>query len=132
MPERSRGGGQSLVSVLVVDDQATYRAAMRELVEATPGLELVGEAESGEAAVALAVERSPQLVLMDKRMPGMGGLAACRAITDRAPDTIVILCSVEDPDPVTAEAHGAEAMLRKQDLSRERLREILSAHGSRN
>jgi DNA-binding NarL/FixJ family response regulator len=113
--------------VLVVDDQATYRAAMREVVEATPGLELVGEAESGEAAVAAATELTPQLVIMDKRMPGMGGLAACRAIADHDADIVVVLCSVEDPDPVTAEAHGAAAMIRKQDLSRERLREIVRA-----
>jgi DNA-binding NarL/FixJ family response regulator len=113
--------------VLVVDDQATYRAAMREIVEATPGLELMGEAESGEAAVAAAAELSPQVVLMDKRMPGMGGLAACRAITDRDRDVIVVLCSVEDPHPGAAEANGAAAMIRKQDLSRERLREIVAA-----
>jgi DNA-binding NarL/FixJ family response regulator len=113
--------------VLVVDDQASYRAAMREVVEAMPELELVGEADSGEAAVAAVAEVSPQLVLMDKRMPGMGGLAACRAITERDADIIVVLCSVEEPDPVTAEAHGATAMLPKQDLSRARLREIISA-----
>lgn len=118
--------GETVVSVLVVDDQASYRKAMREVVQATRGLELVAEAESGEAAVAAAADHSPQLVLMDKRMPGMGGLAACRAITERAPDTVVVLCSVEDPDPVAAEAHGAAVMIRKQDLSRKRLREIVA------
>jgi DNA-binding NarL/FixJ family response regulator len=115
------------VSVLVVDDQASYRAAMREIVKATPGLQLVAEAESGEAAVAAAAEHSPRLVLMDKRMPGMDGLTACRAITRHDPDVIVVLCSVEDPDPVMAHAHGAAAMIRKQDLSRDRLREIVAA-----
>ena len=127
MHGRPPGEGEAIVSVLVVDDQATYRTVMREVVEATPGLELVAEAESGEAAVAAAAEHSPQLVLMDKRMPGLGGLAACRAITGRDAGIIVVLCSVEDPDPVTAAAHGATAMIRKQDLSRERLREIVTA-----
>jgi DNA-binding NarL/FixJ family response regulator len=121
------GRGPALVSVLVVDDKAIYRSAMRDVVQATPGLELVGEAESGEAAIAATAEHSPQVVLMDKRMPGIGGLAACRAITDRDPDVIVILCSVEDPDPALAQAHGAAAMIRKQDLSRERLRELVGA-----
>ena len=127
MHGRSRGGDQARVSVLVVDDQASYRAAMREVVQAMPELELVAEADSGEAAVAVAAELSPQLVLMDKRMPGMGGLAACRAITGRHADILVVLCSVEDPDPVAAAAHGAMVMLRKQDLSRARLREIIGA-----
>jgi two-component system, NarL family, invasion response regulator UvrY len=122
-----QGRGPALVSVLVVDDKAIYRSAMRDVVRATPGLELVGEAESGEAAIAATVEHSPQVVLMDKRMPGIGGLAACRAITDRDPGVIVILCSVEDPNPALAQAHGAAAMIRKQDLSRERLRELVGA-----
>jgi DNA-binding NarL/FixJ family response regulator len=120
----SAGDGASL-SVVVVDDQATFRGVMREVVEAAAGLELVGEAESGEDAIAAVAELAPQVVIMDKRMPGIGGLAACRAITERDPQITVILCSVEDPDPVIAEAHGAAAMIRKQDLSRARLLDIV-------
>jgi DNA-binding NarL/FixJ family response regulator len=120
----SAGDGASL-SVVVVDDQATFRGVMREVVEAAAGLELVGEAESGEDAIAAVAELAPQVVIMDKRMPGIGGLAACRAITERDPQITVILCSVEDPDPVIAEAHGAAAMIRKQDLSRARLLDMV-------
>jgi DNA-binding NarL/FixJ family response regulator len=120
-----RAGEGSTISVLVVDDQASYRAAMREVVRATAELELVGEAESGEHAITAVAELAPQVVLMDKRMPGMGGLAACRAITDRDPAIIVILCSVEDPDAESAQAHGAAAMIHKKDLSRGLLLEIV-------
>ena len=127
MQATPRATGRADVSVLVVDDQASYRAAMRAVVEATPGLEVVGEADTGEGAIEAAGELAPQVVLMDKRMPGLGGLAACRAITDRAPRIIVILCSVEDPDPDTAAAHGAAAMIRKRDLSRARLLDILGS-----
>ncbi|HEY2320444.1 MAG TPA: response regulator transcription factor [Solirubrobacteraceae bacterium] len=127
MHGRPRGGDTADASVLVVDDQATYRAAMREVVAATPGLALVGEVESGEAAVAAAARIAPQLVIMDKRMPGVGGLAACRTITDRNPGIIVVLCSVEDPDLATARAHGAADMIRKQDLSRDCLLAIVRA-----
>lgn len=119
----SAGDGRD-VSVLVVDDQASFRVVMREVVEAAVGFALVGEAKSGEEAIAAAAELRPRVVIMDKRMPGMGGLAACRAITERDPQVLVILCSVEDPDPMTAESHGAAAMIRKQDLSRARLLEI--------
>ncbi|MGZ4243171.1 MAG: response regulator transcription factor [Solirubrobacteraceae bacterium] len=124
---RPSPGGESDVSVLVVDDQPSYRAVMRDVVQATPGLRLVGEAASGEDAVGALGQLAAQLVIMDKRMPGMSGLDACRAITERDPEVIVVLCSVEDPDPATAEAHGAAAMIRKQDLSRDRLLEIVRA-----
>jgi DNA-binding NarL/FixJ family response regulator len=114
--------------VLIVDDQSPYRAAMREVVEATPGLRLAGEAESGEIAVAAVQELAVQLVLMDKRMPGMNGFEACRAITERDRRIVVVVCSVEDPDPVAARAHGAADVMRKQDLSRDRLLAIVRAH----
>ena len=120
-----RAGEHVHVSVLVVDDQASYRAAMGEVVRATAGLELVGEAESGEDAIRAVANLTPQVVLMDKRMPGMGGLAACRAITDSDPMVIVILCSVEDPDAESAQAHGAATMIHKKDLSRGLLLEIV-------
>jgi DNA-binding NarL/FixJ family response regulator len=120
-----RAGEAAHISVLVVDDQASYRAAMREVVRATAGLELVGEAESGEDAIRAVADLAPRVVLMDKRMPGMGGLAACRAITEGDPAVIVILCSVEDPDAESARAHGAAAMIHKKDLSRALLLEIV-------
>jgi DNA-binding NarL/FixJ family response regulator len=118
--------GEMNIAVLIVDDKPAYRAAMREVVEATPGLRLVGEADSGEAAIAAAQERSVQLVIVDKRMPGMNGFEACRAITERDPGIVVVVCSVEDPDPDAGRAHGAAAVIRKQDLSRERLLAIVS------
>jgi DNA-binding NarL/FixJ family response regulator len=119
---------QTEVAVLIVDDQPSYRSAMREVVEATPGLRLVGEADSGEAAIAAAQELAVRMVLMDKRMPGMNGFEACRAITERDPGIVVVVCSVEDPDLVSGRAHGAAAVMRKQDLSRDRLIAIAKAH----
>jgi DNA-binding NarL/FixJ family response regulator len=116
------------VAVLIVDDQPSYRAAMRDVVKATPGLRLAGEADSGEAAIAAARELAVQLVLMDKRMPGMNGFEACRAITQRDPGIVVVVCSVEDPDPVAGQVHGAAAVMRKQDLTRDGLRGIVRAH----
>jgi DNA-binding NarL/FixJ family response regulator len=121
MPGTPPARAQTEVAVLIVDDQPSYRAAMRDVVEATPGLRLAGEADSGAAAIAATQELSVQMVLMDKRMPGMNGFDACRAITERDPEIIVVVCSVEDPDPVIGKAHGAAAVIRKQDLSRNRL-----------
>ena len=98
--------GDKPISVLVVDDQESFLTALREVVAATEGFELVGEAASGEQALAAADELSPQLVIMDKRMPGLGGLEATRLITSRHPNIVVLIVSVEEP-PHTCCAHLA-------------------------
>jgi DNA-binding NarL/FixJ family response regulator len=103
--------------VLVVDDQELFRAVMRDIVLATPGMTVVGEAASGEAAVDAVEELSPRMVLMDKRMPGMGGVDAAVVIRARRPEIVVVLVSVEVPEPEVLEASGAAAFLHKRQLS---------------
>jgi DNA-binding NarL/FixJ family response regulator len=113
------------VSVLVVDDQPVFRRVLRDLVAATEGFDLVGEAASGEAALEAAAELSPRLVIMDKRMPGMGGIEASRVLSDRHPELVVLLISVEEaPEPSVLRSCGAAAYVRKQDLSTAVLREM--------
>ncbi|MFJ9036849.1 response regulator [Streptomyces sp. NPDC102406] len=68
------------VRVLIVDDQALLRGSFRVLIDSTPGMESVGEAGDGAAAVRLARELRPDVVLMDLRMPVMDGIAATRQI----------------------------------------------------
>ncbi|HEX3778038.1 MAG TPA: response regulator transcription factor [Pseudonocardiaceae bacterium] len=68
------------VRVLIVDDQALLRGSFRVLIDATPGLVVVGEAGDGAEAVELARRERPDVVLMDVRMPGMDGLEATRLI----------------------------------------------------
>ncbi|HEX2262981.1 MAG TPA: response regulator transcription factor [Pseudonocardiaceae bacterium] len=69
-----------MISVLLADDQALVRAGFRALLDAQPDIEVVAEAGDGAAAVALAVELRPDVVLMDIRMPGTDGLAATKQI----------------------------------------------------
>jgi DNA-binding NarL/FixJ family response regulator len=69
-----------VISVLLADDQALVRAGFRALLDAQPDIEVVAEAGDGAAAVALAVELRPDVVLMDIRMPGTDGLAATKQI----------------------------------------------------
>ena len=76
---------QGAVRVLIVDDQPFFRAAAREVVEAMPGFETVGEAISGSAAVDAVGELHPDLVLLDIRMPGMDGIEASELITAKHP-----------------------------------------------
>ena len=76
------GEASSLIRVVLADDQGLVRAGFRLLLDAQHDIEVVGEAVDGEAAARLAAELSPDIVLMDIRMPGMDGLAATRRIAD--------------------------------------------------
>ena len=107
--------GKGQVTMLVVDDQEPFREAMRELVDATAGFELIGEAASGEGAVVAIGDLSPELVLMDIRMPGIGGIEATRRVTTARTDVAVILVSVElfDTLPESFEGCGVAAFARK-------------------
>ena len=70
------------VRVLIADDQALVRAGFRKILEADSGIEVVGEAADGLEAVERARELSPDVVLMDIRMPGLDGIAATRRLTE--------------------------------------------------
>ncbi len=112
--------------VLAVDDQAHFRNALRDLVGATKALELVGEAESGEAAVELVRKLEPDLVVMDVRMPGLGGIDATQAIKEIRPETVVVLASTTHPDELAREADHSRAdeIVWKGDLRPRLLDEI--------
>ena len=76
------------VRVLTVDDQAVFRGIAREVIDATPGFESVGEAASGEEALAAVDRLDPQLVLLDVRMPGLDGIEVARRLRATHPDTL--------------------------------------------
>jgi len=118
--------------VLAVDDTDVFRRAIRTLLRADPRLELVGEANSGEHALEIASSCEPHLVLMDVRMPGMGGLAATKQIKAKHPSTIVVLISTEHPSELPAEAStcGADAVIWKSDLRPRALEAIWLKHRS--
>jgi DNA-binding NarL/FixJ family response regulator len=126
----SRGGDEHPVSVLVVDDQGLFRDVMRDVVDATPGMKLVGDAASGEAALDAVEQLSPQMVVIDKRMPGLGGIEAARLIRARRPEIVVVLVSVETPDPDVLEESGAVAFLHKRQLSPRALADVWRTYGA--
>jgi two-component system, NarL family, invasion response regulator UvrY len=123
--------GTATVGVLIVDDQAPFRDVARTVVKLSPGFEVVAEAASGEEAVAAALDRQPQLVLMDINLPGISGLEATRRIMDARPDTIVILLSTYTRDDLPAEADtcGAARYVHKEDFSPMLLRETWDESG---
>jgi two-component system, NarL family, invasion response regulator UvrY len=119
------------VRVLIVDDQAPFRRAARAVLAATPEFETVGEADSGEQALALAGELAPALVLMDINMPGISGIEASRRITSSQPDTVVVLLSTYQADDLPAEAAscGAAGYVHKEDFGPAMLRDLWERHG---
>jgi two-component system invasion response regulator UvrY len=119
------------VRVLTVDDQVVFRRAARDVISATPGFEPVGDAESGEDAMAAVERLRPELVLLDVRMPGCGGIEAARRITAAHPETVVVLISIEDSEEFAEDARvcGAAALVRKQEFGPALLRSIWEAHG---
>lgn len=103
---------------------------MRELLAAAAEFTLVGEAASGEEALGAVDELSPKLVIMDKRMSGMGGIEATRRLTARYPELIVVLASVEEPDERVIEECGAAAFVRKHDFNIGLVRDLWRQHGT--
>ena len=94
---------------MVVDDQLMVRAGIAAIVDAEEGLEVVGEAADGQAALDLAARLRPDVVLMDIRMPGMDGLTATARLTAAAPGTKVLVLTTFHQDRYVYEALKAGA-----------------------
>ena len=90
--------GSGPVRVLVADDHPVVRAGLRALLSAEPGLAVVAEAGSGEETVVMARQHQPDVVLMDLRMPGAGGLAAIRQLSADQPGVRVVVLTTYDSD----------------------------------
>ena len=85
-----------MIRVLLVDDHAVVRMGFRLLLQSNPEISVIGEADSGESACRLYSELSPDVVILDLAMPGMGGLEALRRIHARHPQAKVLALSAHD------------------------------------
>jgi DNA-binding NarL/FixJ family response regulator len=117
-----------VIRVALADDQALVRAGFKALLDAQDDIQVVGEADDGEQAVAVARRERPDVVLMDIRMPGTDGLAATRAIVgdDRLADVRIVILTTFELDEYVFEAirSGASGFLVKDTEPVELLRAV--------
>jgi len=117
------------ITVLLVDDHPLVRAGLTALLSSTDDIVVVGEASGGEQAIGLAVDRKPDVVLMDLSMPGMNGVEATRGLLALQPEThVVVLTSFHDQAQVAGALEaGAVGYLLKDSDPRDVLSAIRSA-----
>jgi two-component system response regulator NreC len=114
-PSWTRTGAQR-VRVLIVDDHAVLREALRSLLEAAPEVEIVGDAANGREAIEACERLLPDVVLMDQVMPGLNGVEATRTIRKRFPKTKVLILTgyMEDEQILAALRAGAAGYVVKR------------------
>jgi len=119
-----------LISVLLVDDHDLVRHGIKKLLEDAPGIKVIGEAKSGEESIKRSKELAPNVVLMDIRMPGIGGLEATRKLLRANPDIRVLVISAFDDElfPQRLLQAGATGYITKGAGSEEMVKAIRSVH----
>ena|SRR5256885_3083131 len=115
------------VRVLVVDDSPKVLAALLAVLSDHPDLLVVGFASSAEEALAVGSRARPDVVLLDVRMPGMGGLAAVAHFKRQAWRPLVVLLSLQEDPALRREAHlaGADAFVAKTEVDGDQLIQLL-------
>ncbi len=114
--------------ILIADDHGVLRAGLRALLNAEPGLEVVGEASNGEEAIRLASELKPDIVLMDVSMPKCGGVEATKQLKESSPDISVLILTVHEDDCLLREAiqSGAGGYILKRAVESELINAVLA------
>ena len=119
-----------MIRLLVVDDHQLVRMGISRLLADVKGIEVIGQAASGEEAIDMVRDLSPDVVLMDVKMPGIGGLEATRRSLRIDPDLKIIAVSVYDDEPFPSRlmSAGAVGYLTKGTNLEEMIRAIKKVH----
>ena len=123
----------SRIRVMVVDDHPIMRNGLRDALEASGRLEVVGQAGDGEEAVQAVEELKPDVIVMDVMMPNKDGIDACREIMELLPETKVLMltASTEEDAVIEAVAAGATGYLQKYTRPEELVKTVLDVAGGR-
>jgi DNA-binding NarL/FixJ family response regulator len=130
-PDRRRGGPdrrnpEQRTKILLVDDHALFRVGMRQILEREPDFDIVGEAEDSRDAFSLAVEQSPDIILLDLSLPAPGGIETTQRIKREVPSTgIIALAVAEDEDQLFEAIKAGAAAFILKDINPEDLVTII-------
>jgi DNA-binding NarL/FixJ family response regulator len=105
------------ITLLVVDDEPDIRLLLRSLIEREDGLKVVGEAADGAEALAAVEEYDPNVIVIDERMPMLGGIETSTILLERRPDRKIVLCTayLDDALQARADAIGISSCVTKGD-----------------
>jgi len=126
MTRSAEAGAVEPLTVLIVDDHVLFRDGLRALLSSAPDTALVGEATTGEEAIALAASLQPDVILMDLKMPGMSGIVATRRILHENPHIGILMVTMFDDESsvFAAMRAGARGYILKGAKHAEMLRAI--------
>lgn len=126
---RNDGSGVAedrMIRILIVDDHALYRVGMRQILEKEDDFEVVGEAEDGRSALEVALDTSPDIVLMDLTLPSPGGNEATAKIKRELPAVgVIVLSASEDEEDLFASIRSGAAAFILKDVAPDDLVEII-------
>jgi DNA-binding NarL/FixJ family response regulator len=122
------------IKVLIVDDNSKFKKSVKNLLSNEQDIEVIGEAREGKEAILKAKELKPDIVLMDVRMPEMGGIEATRRISQIMPETKIIILTIYDIDEYrnAATNSGAVAFVLKKFMRDNLIQTIRGAFGSKS
>ena len=121
---------QHTIRLVIVDDQPLIRRGLAMMLGSEPDIEVVATAKDGQQAIEIALETSPDVIIMDLQMPGTDGVAATREITSQRPGTRVVVLTTFDHDDLVFEAirAGAQAYLLKDATETQVLETVKAVH----
>jgi two-component system response regulator NreC len=120
--------------ILLADDHKLMRSGLKALIEQQPDLSVVGEADDGRQAVALAAKLKPDLLVMDIGMPNLNGIEAARQITQASPETAIVILSMHSDESYVLRAlkAGAKGYLLKDSAESDLIRALHAVAGGKS
>ena len=116
------------IRILLADDHTVVRKGLRLLLETQPGFQVIADAADGRAAVALAAQHAPDVVVMDVAMPGLNGIEAARQISGKLPHTAIVFLSMHSDESYVLKAlkAGARAYLLKDSAEQDLINAVIA------